>query len=321
LFVLAIRVRKKLPLFCLGVLWFFGGHVLESTVYPLELVFLHRNYLPSIGILLLTSELIIQLHQKYRVVMAIVAMSVLLGFSFCTRSLAYQWSGDFRIAILEAINNPESIRANFNAGQVIKVYAMFSIAGKQKDENKRMAIEYFNKIRKIDPQDITGELSILETYLQIEEIPPQSLIENLIQELPNSKIDAGVSDIFKTYLNCLKIEKCFLSPDDFERLVNAALENSDRGNVSKADLHMLYAEFLADEKQDIKAAIANAVQAMVSATTLKNIAMLAQYYEKGGYEKLMRRTINLLDELDRFGQYRKFIRESKEKLNVQSNIQ
>ena len=44
--VIAIASRKRWPVFLLCVLWFFGGHSLESTVIPLENYFEHRNYLP-----------------------------------------------------------------------------------------------------------------------------------------------------------------------------------------------------------------------------------------------------------------------------------
>lgn len=42
----------RLPVAGFGILFFFVGHALESTVLPLELVFEHRNYLPSVGIVL-----------------------------------------------------------------------------------------------------------------------------------------------------------------------------------------------------------------------------------------------------------------------------
>jgi tetratricopeptide (TPR) repeat protein len=41
---------KRYPIYSLAMLWFFGGHLLESTVIPLELYFEHRNYFPSIGL-------------------------------------------------------------------------------------------------------------------------------------------------------------------------------------------------------------------------------------------------------------------------------
>lgn len=43
----ALFFLKKLPLFCFPVLFFFLNHTVESTIVPLELIFEHRNYLPS----------------------------------------------------------------------------------------------------------------------------------------------------------------------------------------------------------------------------------------------------------------------------------
>jgi tetratricopeptide (TPR) repeat protein len=43
------QIRKR-PLVALAILFFFLNHLIESTVIPLELIFEHRNYLPSIFI-------------------------------------------------------------------------------------------------------------------------------------------------------------------------------------------------------------------------------------------------------------------------------
>lgn len=48
-FILAALWRRRYPLFAFAVLWFLGGHLLESSVVPLELYFEHRNYLPIVG--------------------------------------------------------------------------------------------------------------------------------------------------------------------------------------------------------------------------------------------------------------------------------
>ncbi|MCI5135088.1 MAG: hypothetical protein D3920_08460 [Candidatus Electrothrix sp. AW2] len=44
---LSVFFLKKYPLFSFPVLFFFLNHIVESTILPLELVFEHRNYLPS----------------------------------------------------------------------------------------------------------------------------------------------------------------------------------------------------------------------------------------------------------------------------------
>jgi tetratricopeptide (TPR) repeat protein len=47
--VSALRWRRAVPFLSFAVLWFLAGHLLESTIIPLELYFEHRNYLPLLG--------------------------------------------------------------------------------------------------------------------------------------------------------------------------------------------------------------------------------------------------------------------------------
>jgi tetratricopeptide (TPR) repeat protein len=49
---MALRQRKRWPVFGFAVFWFLGGHALEAGPISLELYFEHRNYLPMLGPLL-----------------------------------------------------------------------------------------------------------------------------------------------------------------------------------------------------------------------------------------------------------------------------
>ena len=51
LIALAILTAKREPILSYGILWFFGNLVIESSVIGLELVFEHRNYLPSMFVI------------------------------------------------------------------------------------------------------------------------------------------------------------------------------------------------------------------------------------------------------------------------------
>jgi tetratricopeptide (TPR) repeat protein len=44
---MALRASKKRPLIAYCVLFFFLNHMIEGSIFPLELIFEHRNYLPS----------------------------------------------------------------------------------------------------------------------------------------------------------------------------------------------------------------------------------------------------------------------------------
>ncbi|MGD8963742.1 MAG: tetratricopeptide repeat protein [Desulfobacterales bacterium] len=51
--VLIVITAKKQPLISFGILWFFINLVIESSVIPLEIIFEHRTYLPSMMFCLL----------------------------------------------------------------------------------------------------------------------------------------------------------------------------------------------------------------------------------------------------------------------------
>ncbi len=59
LLILAFLFRRQRPLFSLGVAWFLVAHSITATVIPLELVFEHRNYLASAGLLLAVAGFVV----------------------------------------------------------------------------------------------------------------------------------------------------------------------------------------------------------------------------------------------------------------------
>ncbi len=56
--------HERFTIFSFGIAFFFVGHLLESTILPLELYYEHRNYLPSLGIYLAISTLVITALKK-----------------------------------------------------------------------------------------------------------------------------------------------------------------------------------------------------------------------------------------------------------------
>jgi len=317
LFVLAIRIRKEAPLFCLGVFWFFGGHVLESSVYPLELVFLHRNYLPSIGIILVLLEVGCVLFQNYRTIAITTVCAVVLGFSICTRFLAYQWSGDPKMLLIEVINNPNSVRANIVAGQVYSDFAIATPAGRQRDEYKRVARKYFRKIRKFDQGDVFGELSILAMFLQMKEIPPQSLVEELIQVFPTAKVKMRTISIFLSIELCLIRKECFLQAGEFQRLIEALLSNPELLAQQKGQLLGNYAVYIFYNENNLDKAISIILKAINSdPSNLALYTLLISYYGEKGNTEDMKRTIDTLEGKDKLGQFRKFIKQANENYSI-----
>ncbi len=126
LLVLALAARRRAPVFAFGVLWFFIGHLLESTIFPLELYFEHRNYLPLAGPVFALSFYGIVLAERIESPSAkralclfpVLYLSILAAVSFNEARL---WGDPVRQAYTWAQEKPESLRAQERLANVWQV--------------------------------------------------------------------------------------------------------------------------------------------------------------------------------------------------------
>jgi hypothetical protein len=63
----AVWTARKRPVLSFCILWYFGNLVIESSIFPLEMVYEHRLYLPCIGPFILFSLLVVRGVEKLRV--------------------------------------------------------------------------------------------------------------------------------------------------------------------------------------------------------------------------------------------------------------
>lgn len=90
--------------FALG--WFLAGHLLESTIWPLELYFEHRNYIPSIGPLAALVGLAVASVSFRWVPWTLVAL-----FAVVLWRITSAWSDPLLAAEMQGMYRPESTRA------------------------------------------------------------------------------------------------------------------------------------------------------------------------------------------------------------------
>jgi hypothetical protein len=111
LLVVGWRLRAKHPMLSFAILWFFGAHLLESTVLPLEIYFEHRNYLPSVGPALAVAFYLYRLLAAYgKTVYS--AVVVLLGTIMFGGVWHYSgiWGDEQRLAQVWVDEAPQSVR-------------------------------------------------------------------------------------------------------------------------------------------------------------------------------------------------------------------
>lgn len=123
LLVTAIILRKRFPVAAFGVLWFFSGHAMESTIVPLELYFEHRNYLPLFGLALAGAAGFARGFDRVsgivRFSLAALGASWILVAVWTTHQEARLWGVPSALAAVWAHEHPDSARARlFEAGML-----------------------------------------------------------------------------------------------------------------------------------------------------------------------------------------------------------
>lgn len=112
LLMLAWRLRTRLPLFSFGVFFYFCGHLMESTLLPLELYFEHRNYLPQLGLWLAVAALASLVPgARLRIALSGAAILLLGLLSLLARQNAALWSNTELQAAVWYRDNPGSLRS------------------------------------------------------------------------------------------------------------------------------------------------------------------------------------------------------------------
>ncbi|MGA9852142.1 MAG: hypothetical protein WBR15_04360 [Gammaproteobacteria bacterium] len=117
--ITAALTWKKRPWIAFGILWFFTGQLLESTFFPLEIAFEHRNYLADLGILFAVFGFILTersrlVNLRYRI--GILVM-LLLTYGAVTGMRAYVWRSSLSLVNTQAANHPQSPYATYALGE------------------------------------------------------------------------------------------------------------------------------------------------------------------------------------------------------------
>ncbi|HEY1182267.1 MAG TPA: hypothetical protein VGE56_08190, partial [Rhodocyclaceae bacterium] len=141
--LLGYRLRNGRPLFALGVAWFFSAHLLTATVLPLELVFEHRNYFASYGVVLVLMTSLLPLARSAPAVPSpgapaqsidltetgrICAALLLLTWAGFTAMSASIWGNPLRLGLELEARAPNSPRAQYEIGKTYLIYSGYQSA-------------------------------------------------------------------------------------------------------------------------------------------------------------------------------------------------
>lgn len=174
------KLRTRVPLASLGILWFFAGHTIESSFLPLELAHDHRNYLPSFGIVLAVVTLVVDPPElrfpRTARMAALFALAGVLGTITLVRTNL--WGDEFRHALTEAHHHPNSPRATYAVG---RLYGGLALSGNK--DVRKSAYEWLERASILDEQTTMPDASLIVLASRSGDPVKQEWIERIKSKL------------------------------------------------------------------------------------------------------------------------------------------
>jgi len=246
-----LRLRSgRRSLVAYGILFYLLGHLIESTVLPLELYFEHRNYLPAVGLAIA----LVYAASILAVRFSVLTLPLSVGFAglvfTAALNLGFQvtwWSTSYLAVIRDIEEHPHSQRANMQMAIIL------ASAGYPE------SAERFNAIaaKRGDGSAVVKEMRSFALYCIAREPVPDAIIEALrieISDLSNAKFDEALQIVSDHVVerNCHQTSATRFADMVFSQLeigqsftpkVAASMARIENA-LGRYDNAMRYAEFL-----------------------------------------------------------------------------
>jgi len=164
--ILAFVMRYRYPLLMFALLFFLVAHAMESSVLALEMVYEHRNYLPSIGVCLLFAQILSSDTLWRGRVSTWLPVGGILGVLLILLIARTQvWSGQLSLAKANVINHPTSSRAQYSyATALMARYKEGRENGMREEESKALMVavrHHFLKMHDKSDQDVLALVMLI----------------------------------------------------------------------------------------------------------------------------------------------------------------
>ena len=207
----ALAQIRKWPVLSFSILFFFLNHIIESSIIPLEIIFEHRNYLPSFFLFLpvayLLNYLLVTYKQRNRAIHALTIIfiaGVVILFSAGTFIRNQAWQNDITLwqdAVAKAPNNARA--SNILATRL--AWGDHSRHPKRYDMALKLFRDSLDKHlpRKSVKADIYGNMALIHFHRKNN---PQKALEYFDKAL---EIAPGNLKIRRDLVNALILQKDF----------------------------------------------------------------------------------------------------------------
>jgi hypothetical protein len=249
LLALAIWLRQRQPLAALGIALFLGCQLLTGTILPLELIYEHRNYFASFGLLLtvipwLTAPSGVWYRktgltsadaQNYennrwafaRLPMALPRYALLTGLLLCWAALtaitAYAWGNPLRLAEDLASRAPQSPRAEYELGRTYIIYSHYDPSSPFTE----LAYPPLERAAKLPDSSILPEQALIfmnsRMHLPLKDAWWDSMVIKLKARKPGVQDESSLAALTQ----CAREQRCALPEQRMVQVFLAALAHPE----------------------------------------------------------------------------------------------
>jgi len=300
--------RCRMLVFAFG--WFFIAHILESTVFSLELVHEHRNYFASIGFFLLFVGWVIKLRGRAKLFLIVLGGGLFLLYSFVTYNRSVVWSNLVDHAAFEAAMHPNSDRANYQMG---RVYLKLLDATKNKEYGNK-AHEYFKKASESYMPGNGAYFAQIQLAYYLGEQPEKDLVTTLaerLRSLPSYNSNVG---FLKALVDCQLEGNCKMPGPDVVGLLASAVDNPKASAWGKSQVYLLLGRYFIESIGDMSKGEEFIRDAIASSDHAGARLMLAQVLRLQGRSAEALQQLDQAEALDRFAVNAQWIRSERAKI-------
>jgi hypothetical protein len=261
---LALQQRARRPLFAFAVFWLLASHLLESTIFPLEIAYEHRNYMAFLGLLIWLASLLFPVQQKttWLVPRLVLAGSFIVFCGLVTSLRSMQWADEFHRTQIEASDHPGSARANYQAATVAMQRTYESGGGGPMAYN--MVQFHFKLSAKLDKNSKAPLMGLL--YLDCTAGMPKNTdaLEQMQARFATARFTFGDRTVVQS-LSALFVEnRLCLDDREVTALINAALSNPSADGPLRGMIYAVAMDHAAAKMRNAPLALTYAMAAVAS---------------------------------------------------------
>lgn len=252
----AAACLRKVPEFSFAVLFFLVAHSLESSVLALEMVFEHRNYIPSFGLAFMMSIFLLRLcdamlSQHIKPLVARLPLFACIAiFAAASALRAGTWTSELSITGAAIERHPESARSAFAYANAL--LRASGANGDSTDESAYIAVARHELERSVqrDALDIPAlvMMIIIDQQVYPEIGSADRWYAQLQEAVDNRTLSASDLRAVSALVKCVSDGDCVLERESFARMLDTFEKRFARG-WSLASVRMQYAGFLDDNPQ------------------------------------------------------------------------